>query len=197
MEKAAPLRVRGLVVSHSVRWVRGSFGDEVHDRALARLAEPDRAVFSRGVSLLSWYPYPDWWSYLDVCRNEAQARRGVSPADFDTRFTEGVGGEVVKSVYRFVLDYFQLTTFFQYLPVMYTRNLEPVQIEILKNISGRLELRFAGPEGMRGFFARYMPLSLPYLARLAGATPAAVQTITDKQESGSFTLEYRFLYQPG
>src|SRR5688572_11927928 len=101
METATPLRVRGLVVGYTMKWACSSFGDEVHERALARLPERDRVGLSRGVSFLGWSPYPGWWSYLDACRAEAQSRQRVSPDEFDTRFTEGVGGNVIKSVYRF------------------------------------------------------------------------------------------------
>jgi hypothetical protein len=183
------------MVGGLIGWIRERYGDDLYRRALAQLPEAERASFQRAIPSLGWYQLTAWERLLAAVRAEARAATGEDEAAFDRRLIREAGGRMAKTLYKFLLSWFQPTALIQRVPGVILRSLEPSQAEVRENAAGRALLRFSGPADMYPYTRRYLPLAIPFVLEMAGAVDIDTAFTRDAADAGGFELEQRLTYR--
>src|SRR5262245_25502105 len=117
----APSQIRGAAVATTIDWIRQTYGDDLYQRAVARLSPEDRQGLERRILNRGWYPVLLWDRFLTACAAEVKRKTGEDQETFDIRNIREGGGRILQTVYKFVFSLFKTTTTLQRMAFIFSR----------------------------------------------------------------------------
>lgn len=183
----APAKLRGILVAAGVRWTRQTYGDEVMEAAIARLPEADRALFSRFVLSIGWYPLASWIQLGQHVRAELE-RRGQA-RDFHERAARGIGAGVMQTIFQSILARVSPTGLLARVPMIYGKLFDQGEVRVLENELGAARLHLQIPEEMRDFARQTLATGLIQLLAMSGAREVEQ---TQQEVPGGLEISYRY-----
>jgi hypothetical protein len=160
--------IKGSVIRSARDWIIKTYGQEMFDRAVARIPGEMRSVIAGELLSVGWYPLVTWTTFMDSARREVTRTTGEAPEEFDRKNIFEAGRNTLLKVYRFMMGFMDPAGAVEKLLPVLKRIYSHGDIEILSHERGRLVLRFFdAPLSMQGEVVRQFPLSCEFMLHLA------------------------------
>jgi hypothetical protein len=187
--------IKGSIIRSARDWIIGTYGQEMFDRAVARIPAEMRTVVAGEILSVGWYPLVTWTTFMDSARREASRMTGENPDEFDRKNIFEAGRNTLLKVYRFVMGFMDPTgAVAKLLPVM-KRVYSHGDIEIVSHERGRLVLRFFdAPVSMQAEIVRQFPISCEFMLHLASQRVTKI-TPTLRVDGGTMSYQLEMEYQ--
>lgn len=195
MSGLEPTRVRGLLVSPALAWIRKTWGDPFLATVLARLPEETRGQFDRLLLPLAEIPVAEWQDFLDACHAELRATGSGRPEAFDRAMIREGGPGVVQTFFKSVLGTLGPAAVIGRMGFVHARGFSPSVVEVVENVQGRARIRYRHHASAHAHVKRYVPLLVSELLAHAGAKDVRAMIAKDALADGSSVVELDLAYQ--
>lgn len=184
-----PAQLRGVLVSMVLRWARKTYGDAPVDEAIQQLSAADRALFSRLVMSVGWYPFPAWERFVEKMR-ERLAARGHPVDLFHASASRDVSEGLMSALFRSILARINPVLWVDRIPMIYQRLYDQGIVTIEENEPGRAVVSLRVPPEMEAYARRSIVPGCESILRLSGVR----ELHTEHEEApGFFRVRLRYL----